>query len=1000
MESLKKRQLRKSHIAIGRATDETMSWFPELYGHEWNQWRVFVLEHLTARNGGKPARGALAGVRGNLVWFLEKYLWAEGLPANIENFFAYGKDIPDLTKAIGRTPLKSKAARANRYADIYKLIDFIVTALPEANPLPENPFRLRGRNDGRSSDVTFSWVTLRYGMEWDTWRGYAEGCIKGMKGNLTPFMLSVNWFFESYLIKHGVGSDPISLLEPGARHPDLMYCLRGHLTSETEIKRRNNFLADFVDWAIRHAYSQTDDNGDVQPMFVNPFGKVKQSASNTLSETVYSSLPYSYIKELRAILCPNQYGDFRDWKWAQTGSGRSDWFPVDNNVIDDTDADCVYRTVTNSGKKIAEMWSPVRALALLIKLHLPLRSYQVRMLDSGEADTWRYVNCGWVANTAHEFVQGSKRVPYQRGVFRRTPVPDVGEVMTALYINTNKTADQNKDAAERGYVIPWENDVVLHWLEKLRNWQEKYNPIDKPTNWSDLDSNYIGHTKAVQTLKEMGTCSFLFRDRLASQEDGKHKPIVQAKLNAAWYDLLAELEDRLFERGQTLKDGSKIPLVKRDQSPTTEFPLHSLRVSLITCYAMDGHTPLPVISKLLAGHSRILMTIYYTKLSPAVMKRKMSEAEALIEANEDQAIEAFLEDADLRQITQKTAFIDKSSIAAALANRNPLGWEKRHIGLCLVGGNSADIENSGKLSGCWNGGDIIKGAKGMKNSVHGAVSHGPENCVRCRWFITDATYLDALRAHFNSLSYRASQASRLAVEIEHQKELLEDERFVAENRGVPFTKVAELKHLGKRCESQIVEADEYIKDMRACFTLIHRIIDAEHDRADGDDSQKIIATGSADDIHQPLSLVETKSELWQLSEVCQNAEIYPELADDARKTPIIEKRSRALNRALIRDGYDPVFMQMDDSMQLILGNAFMRAMAKKLCSENWSVEGIRIVSGLIETQQSLESLGVLGDGITAIEEASGSPVLRKGDALRGHSGIAALRKRLPSVEVT
>jgi hypothetical protein len=986
-------------MAIGRVTDETMSWFPRLYGHEWDQWRVLSLEYLQARNGGKPARGVLAVVRGNLVWFLEKYLWAEGLPARIEDFFACGKDIPDLTKAIARSSLKSKESRRNRYADIYKFIEHIIAASPEADPPLENPFLLRGRNDGRSSDITFSWVTLKYGMEWETWRHHAEEWTKGMKGNLTPFILSINWFFESYLMKHGVGSDPVSLLDPGAAHPDLMNCLRGHHTAEAEISRRNNLIADFVDWLIRHVYSEMDDNGQLQSMFVNPFGRVKHSVGNTRIETVHNALPYSYIKELRDILCPNQKGDFRDWTWAQAGAARRDWFAVDDGVVDTDDADCVYRTTIKNGRAVTEMWSPTRMAALLIKLHLPLRSYQVRMLDSGEADTWRYVNGGWTDNTLHNFVQGSKQAPYQRGVFRRTPVPDLGEVMTALYINTNKTADQNKELAERGYVIPWENDVVLHWLEKLRNWQEKYNPIDKLTNWTDLDASFIGHTKAQKTLKEMGACSFLFRDRLASQENDKDKPIVQAKLNTGWYDLLAELEDRLFERGQTLKDGSRIRLVKRDQSPATEFPLHSLRVSLITCYAMDGHTPLPVISKLLAGHSRILMTIYYNKLSPAVMKRKMTEAEALMDAGSNQAIEAFLEDADLRQIKHKTAYIDESSITSALVNRNPLGWEKRHIGLCLVGGNTADSEDSGKLSGCWNGGGTVKGIKGMKGSVHGAVPHGPENCVRCRWFITDATYLDALRAHFNSLSYRASQASRLAVEIEHQKELLEDERFIAETRGLPFMKVAELKNLEKRCESQIVEADEYLKDMRACFTLIHRIVDAEHGRTDGDDSQKLIAIGSADDIHQPLGLIETSSELWQLSELCQNAEIYPQLADDTRKTPIIEKRSRALNRALVRDGYDPVFMHMDDNMQLIMGNAFMRAMAKKVRPENWSIEGIRIVSGLIETQQSLESLGVLGDGIAALEEASGNPLLRIGDAVRNQSRTATPLETLPDVEV-
>jgi len=41
----------------------------------------------------------------------------------------------------------------------------------------------------------------------------------------------------------------------------------------------------------------------------------------------------------------------------------------------------------------------VLAVALYLKLQLPLRTYQVRMLDSGEADSVRYVRGKWVKNT-------------------------------------------------------------------------------------------------------------------------------------------------------------------------------------------------------------------------------------------------------------------------------------------------------------------------------------------------------------------------------------------------------------------------------------------------------------------------------------------------------------------------------------------------------------------------------------------------------------------------
>ncbi|WP_209077014.1 VPA1269 family protein [Pseudomonas aeruginosa] len=33
---------------------------------------------------------------------------------------------------------------------------------------------------------------------------------------------------------------------------------------------------------------------------------------------------------------------------------------------------------------------------------------------------------------------------------------------------------------DRGYTIPWQHEELLYGLEKLRNWQEKYNPITAP----------------------------------------------------------------------------------------------------------------------------------------------------------------------------------------------------------------------------------------------------------------------------------------------------------------------------------------------------------------------------------------------------------------------------------------------------------------------------------------------------------------------------------------
>lgn len=864
----------------------------------------------------------------------------------------------------------------------------------------------RKKLDGRYADLTCRWFTQAYGEQWERWRAYADEWLHAQDTGLSHRRDAIILFLESYLVGEGLPPDPAALFKPNGSLPSLMTCVeKTHKSMNKSI--RHNTIVEFIDWVITKGFSASNDDGVTVPLVSNPFDKVKVQ-SNTI-ETVWNPLPYTYIRELRTILCPEPHGCFRDWTWAHAQSGtrpghrnQGDWFEVAPEMIDEDDADCVWReralTRESTNITIPELWSPMRAMLLFIKLHLPLRTYQVRMLDSGEADTWRYDQGRWVKNEKHDFVVGSEKAPWQRGVFRRIRVPDMADVMTGLYINTNKSADRNKDALDRGYTIPWQHEEVLYWLEKLRNWQEKYNPIQAPTPWATLQPKHIGTVKSKQALARMGESCFLFRDASAKTPPDRTKPVLALTQSTLWYRLLKALEDRVAARGQTLSDGSRLRFVKqydevlwKNKKTGTEFPLHSLRVSLITSFAMDGQVPLPVLSKLLAGHSRILMTVYYTKITPAVMQEKMAEAEAKINAKEVAGLRTFLQDADLHQIQTKTAYRDTDSIKVALANRNPVGWEQRYIGLCLVGGNTVKSDEKGSVGGCWNGGDLIRDAELAHNRLYGSVPHGPENCVRCRWFLTDARYLDALRAHFNNLSYRASQAASQALELEQSLEALQDLRFEAEQEDQPFTQQAALQQAERRYEKQMVEADEYAKDMRACFTLIHRIVSIESGREEDDNRQKLFAVGALHDIHQPIGLVDTQSELWQLAEICEDAEIYPDLADNVRKTPAVEKRSRALNTMLMRDNYAPVFMQMDEHMQLMMGNAFMRAMAKRACPQDWRIEGYRRVTGLIEAGRSLQEGGLLEGGIEALKHRWQNPVLSLNELLA--------RTRQPQLEV-
>ncbi|WP_352311307.1 hypothetical protein, partial [Psychrobacter sp. W2-37-MNA-CIBAN-0211] len=76
---------------------------------------------------------------------------------------------------------------------------------------------------------------------------------------------------------------------------------------------------------------------------------------------------------------------------------------------------------------------------------------------------------------------------------------------------------------------------------------------------------------------------------------------------------------------------------------------------------MDSNVPIPVISKLLAGHARLISTIYYNKISPSVMADKMRYAEGELLENSDSSLRSFLKDASINQIKCNVVYNSEDS---------------------------------------------------------------------------------------------------------------------------------------------------------------------------------------------------------------------------------------------------------------------------------------------------------------------------------------------------
>lgn len=847
--------------------------------------------------------------------------------------------------------------------------------------------------DGRSSDVSLGWLTKNHGREWDEWRQLAQNWFIHQEGAESLRLDALIVFFDVYLTFIAPQASDVNIFfegtkngwKPSSEELKAIILDKTQRSDNENLATALNYIIKFIDWVLVTNYSSVDDNGKLSSFYQNPFDRIFHK--KTLSETVYSPLPYRYICDLRKILCPKPRGSFIDWRWAYEDNFQSrNWFKVKEAQIDKTDKDCVWRTRIIAQKKIYELWSPVAAMALFTRLHLPLRNYQVRMLDSGEADEMRYENGKWTKNNKHSFsLKG-----HNKGIFRYFQDKATGIESTGLYINTNKTNDQNKDEFERGYEIPWQNEDVLYWLEKLRNWQEKYNSISQPTDCTSLLSKHTKQTKSKSYLSNMGYVSFLMRDAAANKITDRSKPIVEGPIKYLWYNLLEKLQNDLLISGDTLPNGDPLNFVHdygkdyKGAKSRTEFPMHSLRVSLITSYTLDAKLPLPVVSKLLAGHSRLIMTMYYTKLTPAVMKEKMLEADKMLENKSTENIRNFLKDAEMRQIKCKTAFHDINAIESILVNQNPIGWEKRHYGLCLAGGNTVKSDEIGTLAGCWNGGEIIRNSTDASLRVYASVPHGAENCVRCRWFITDASYLPALNAHVNFMSYRAHEAANLAVKLEGDIESLEDMKYEAEKTNKPFMKYDELQALQRRHEKQLAEADEYVKDLIATFHLIYRLIEIEKSREDNDTQNKLVALGSENDIK--IGFTETSSDLLHLALLCEDAEVYPDLLDDLKKTSVIQDRTQILSRIMMRKGFMPFLVSLDSDQQLIAANAMMRQMALQ-ANPTDKVNGYHQVANYFDLEIYLEDEDLLRTGINALEKTT--KITEKGISIKSLSSNKA-----------
>jgi transposase-like protein len=842
-------------------------------------------------------------------------------------------------------------------------------------------------------DTAMRWLT-QLNPDLEDWRCLSEEWLVSQTEALGVRLTSLTAFFRKYLVGQQLTVRPEELLSRFYQAPPAESAFPD--TRHGKVCR--NYSSEFLDWVLLTKFSETDDHGHIlaDPLFRNPLGRASFVGDYFDKESRFSALPYSFLVQCRQIVA--QGPDFKDWVWAQAqlgvetgsqGGVAPEWFEVPESLIDKNDPDCVWRRRMRSqaaGGPRFEVWSPVRWVAQLVKCILPLRTLQVRVLDSGEADTWQYDLVDgvgtWVFNTS-SLRSGTRAKPVERGVFRR-PSNDLRDLDTSpperwanavLYVNTNKTADSKKSGARKGYVLPWvvegglENDV-FYWLYKLRKWQAKYNPLERPTSWRELDGRHIPRKSDVQLAGFPDAC-FLFR--LPEQRDGKsYLPLADGMLDHTWHAVLQELEQRLQLSGKTNLDGSPIQLVYPDSksSKRTMFPPHSVRVSLVTALA-DAGVPLSILMRLL-GHSRLVMTVYYNKTGQAETARNLQGAFDNLRGKGAALLTEWLKNTEHQQLLSRVIGNDDAALLGAIPKnmtaRNPSGWMAMSLGMCVVGGNAYPMEGGGTSpGGCFNGGPNLGSDKRPKFSP---VPGGARNCVRCRWLVSAPHYLPALVDFCNVQMYHFEDARVSALAADRTYQDLVARQIEAEQAGTSTYTPAEVESARLRFESCLQRFSDRAEDVVATMRLIERCREAlAKGSAATKASNSLLAVGDCRDVEVALNSV--SSELEHLDRVCESVEIYPEL----EAPTAVLRRAQLVDAALALEGMSPVFFVLTKEDQLRVGNELLLRLANSAEPNNPSL-GRRKVIEIMDARECLSKHLKLNVK-ALVSEVQRLPIVRK-----------------------
>jgi hypothetical protein len=732
---------------------------------------------------------------------------------------------------------------------------------------PEESLRSKG----------FRWV-LEEHPEFQPWVELIEGYTKSVKMQWAGhFFLNLNRWFD-YI--SGLKNPPLTPEEiDRAKHirnvsDQSINTFWKFLSAElADANLRNSALTTmrrFFDYYQDKLISDYKGFAAQAPLFPNPIkADDRWNPVDRKGKTERCALPSDLLDLLREILLdPDQDGK-PTFNWVKNHpTFRLDWmYEVDPET-----------------KETVHVWWPGRTVAMYVLLTLPLRSFQVRWLDEGIGDEYIYdFDKQRLVPNSHPSAEAGRR----EGLFRLVQDPFEDRSFLGLWVNTNKTKLYDPTAV-RGYEIPWPNDELFSMLRVMQEWNNKYFPNPKPVTFANDNARLT--TEAARPY--LPKFYLLFRDKKGSKRD-PHLPIYREKLARLWAYLLWEAQNRLKTQGRQIELIELRTLTSstgyKYKEPKAKYDLHSLRVSGITSLIAKG-VPVHIVSEYIAGHSTIIMTLYYEKLALYEVRAELLRAQEKAEADVDGCLTLIDLEDDPESILVSNKFEYSSNAAFRALKANKGLWQVDFAGIC-----------PGTL--CEEGGPPDVNGKGMP------VPTG--SCGLCRFYITGPAFLFGQMQKLNNLVYSMREKGEELCSLRLEIIDLED--------GGSRRALAKARNRHERLERELKDgANEWFNRYRlyqASSAMLDQYQEKKKKHAKGNKSLMPLLTANTQDGFKTVVKEGTNVDL--VRQISLMHEILGNF--DLHKGPLLEYEE-ILNTILVNNGFEALLLTIPKEKRVSAAN--------------------------------------------------------------------------------